>query len=211
MKYILTVLVASFALQLVQAQAIEAKVEYQKKDQDAFMIEFPYPPSVVEDAILERMAKMGLKAKESKGFRNFKETVLTQISSEKLDYILRVERKSRKEKDESQVYLLIYKGDGNLFSIMDESLKQNARFFLNDLAPYVEAYNLEVEIKKQEDEVVKAEKKQSGLEDDLKSLENKKKKLEEDMEENKKDQEKQKQEIEKQKQVLDAMKSKRKS
>lgn len=211
MKYILTVLVASFALQLAQAQAIEAKVEYQKKDQDAFMIEFPYPPSVVEDAILERMAKMGLKAKESKGFRNFKETVLTQISSEKLDYILRVERKSRKEKDESQVYLLIYKGDGNLFSIMDESLKQNARFFLNDLAPYVEAYNLEVEIKKQEDEVVKAEKKQSGLEDDLKSLENKKKKLEEDMEENKKDQEKQKQEIEKQKQVLDAMKSKRKS
>lgn len=211
MKQAITILLAVLCVQFVSAQAIEAKVEYQKKDQDAFMIEFPYPPSVVEGAIVERMEKMGMKAKESKGFRNYKETILSQISSEKMDYIIRVERKSRKEKDESQVYLLIYKGDGNLFSIMDESLKQNAKYFLNDLAPYVEAYNLEQEIKSQDEVVVKASKKQANLEDDLKDLEKKKKKLEDDIEENKKDQEKQKQEIEKQKQVLEAMKAKRKS
>ncbi len=212
MKKIFTLFIAALAVQFAAAQtAYEGKVEYSKKDQETFAIEFPYPPSVVEDALLEKMAAMGHKAKESKGFRNYKNTVLSKISAESMDYIFRVEKKSRKEKDESVVYMLIYKADANIVPVMDGVIKDQAKTFLNEMVPYVEAYNLEVQLKAQDDVIAKAIKKQGNLESDLTDLEKKKKKLEENIEENKKDQEKQKVEIEKQRQVLEAMKKKRKS
>lgn len=194
----------------IYAQASEDKVEYQKKDEPAIAIELPYPPSVVEGAWLQKMEKMGNKARESKGFRNYKGTVITQISTEPLDYIIRVERKSRKEKDESVLYMLIYKGDGNLLPIMDAAVKSRAKIFLNDFKPFAEAYNLEQEILAQEEIVEKALKKQSSLENDLDDLEKRKKKIEDDIEQNKKDQEKQKEEIKTQQQILEAIKAKRK-
>jgi hypothetical protein len=212
MKKIFTLFIAALAIQFVSAQtAYEGKVEYSKKDQETFAIDFPYSPKVVEDALLEKMASMGFNAKESKGFRNFKNTILSKISAESMDYIFRVERKSRKEKDESIVYMLIYKADANIVPVMDAAVKDQAKSFLNDMVPYITAYNLEVQIKDQDDVIAKAIKKQANLEDDLSDLEKKKKRLEESIEENKKEQEKQKSEIEKQRQVLDAMKKKRKS
>jgi hypothetical protein len=212
MKKIFTLFIAAFTIQFALAQAAyEGKVEYGKKDQETFAIEFPYSPKVVEDALLEKMAAMGFKAKESKGFRNFKNTILSKISAESMDYIFRVERKSRKEKDDAVVYMLIYKADANIVPVMDGTVKDAAKAFLNDMIPYITAYNLEVQIKEQDDVIAKAIKKQGNLEDDLSDLEKKKKKLEENIEQNKKDQEKQKAEIEKQRQVLDAMKMKRKS
>ena len=89
------------------SQSFEGSVEYLKKDQQAIVIEFPYAPSVVEEAIEKRMEKLGHKKKESKGFLVYKNVVLREISSEPADYLIKVERKSRKEKDESIVYLLM--------------------------------------------------------------------------------------------------------
>lgn len=192
-------------------QAYESKVEYLKKTQETFAIDFPYPPSVVEAAVVEKLEKMGYKAKESKGFRVYKGAIISQISQESMDYVFRVERKSRREKDETVVFMMINKADANMMSLLDSDVKTQAKLFLNDMAPYMEAYNLEVEIKNQEEVVTKAEKKLGKLESDGDDLQKKLKKLENDIQENKKDQENQAKEIENQKQVLEAMRGKRKN
>jgi len=68
MKKIFTLLLIVFAFIFTNAQSYEGTVEYQKKDEKAIVMDFPYPPSVVEDAIKEKMDKLGFKKKESKGF-----------------------------------------------------------------------------------------------------------------------------------------------
>lgn len=210
-RVIITIIfVASFA-SAAKPQSYEGTVDYQKKDEKAIIIELPYPPSVVEDAIIDKMEKLGFKKKESKGFLVYKNIVLTDISVEPADYMIRVERKSRKDKDESIVYLLISRNDENIIARSDALVNSNTKTFLNNLSPDVEAYNLEVQIKDQENTVEKAEKKFKNLQDDKESMEKKIKKLQDDLEENTKDQVNQQKEIEKQKQILESLRGKRKS
>lgn len=197
--------------QFISAQAYEGKIEYDKKDEDAIIIEFPYPPSVVEGAIVDKLEKMGFKAKETRGFYNYKGITIGEISVDNMDYIVKVERKSRKDKDESIVYLVMKTTTANPLTLSDSNIKEKAKAFLVNLTPTIQAYSLEQEILAQQEVVDKAAKKLSGLQDDLQDLEKKKRKLESDIEDNKKDQEKQKQEIDKQKQVLEALKDKRKA
>jgi hypothetical protein len=211
MKKILTTLLSVLCSIIVLAQSYEGTIEYQKKDQKAMVIEFPYSPSVVEDAIVMKMEKMGYKKKESKGFLVYKNAVISEISSESADYMIKVERKSRKEKDESVVYIVMNRADENLIARSDALINSNVKTFLNGMAPEVEAYNLEVEIKKQQDVVTKAEKKLKNLVDDKETMEKKIKKLQDDLKDNAKDQEAQAKEIEAQKLALDAMMGKRKA
>ncbi|NJO24683.1 MAG: hypothetical protein HC867_01205 [Bacteroidia bacterium] len=208
--YLLTILSFLFVLSLF-SQSYENQVEFQKKSEQAWAIDFPYPPSVVEDALVKKLDEMGLKTKESKGFRNYKGSLIKSISTENMDYVFRVERKSKKERDESVVYMMIYKGDANMFSLLAADIKSQAKNFLNSMSPFMEAYNLEVEIRAQEEIVAKEEKKLKNLEEDADNLQKKLKKLEDDIEENKKDQKDQQKEIENQKKILDSLARKRKN
>jgi hypothetical protein len=122
-----------------------------------------------------------------------------------------VERKSRKEKDETVVYILMNKGEENLIARSDALVNGNLKTFLNTLSPNVEAFNLEREIQGQEVVVTKAEKKLRQLVEDKETMEKKIKKLQEDLEENATNQEDQAKQIESQKQVLEAMRGKRKA
>src|SRR6266487_846917 len=211
MRKIVTAIVFTlFIAFLSSAQSYEGTVDYQKKNEKAIIIEFPYPPSVVEDAIIDKMEKLGYKKKESKGFLVYKNAILSDISAEPADYMIKVERKGRKDKDESVVYFIINRNNENIIARSDALVNSNSKTFLNGLSTHVEAYNLEVEIKDQEERVAKAEKKLKNLQDDKDDMEKKIKKLQEDLKENAKDQSDQQQEIEKQRQVLEAMKGKRK-
>lgn len=192
---------------------VEGKVDYQKKEQAALIMELPYPPGVVEDAIKDYLNKRGTRASSSKGYQLFKGTRLDSISTEDNDLYFKVERKSRKERESSVVYMFVTKPNENP-TARDASQPvdlSGARSFLRAMMPSVEAYNLETEISGQEGEVKKAEKKYDRLVDDGSDLQKRLKKLQDDIEENKKDQQKQKQEIEKQKGILDNMKARRKS
>lgn len=211
MRRIIVTLLTVFSSIMVFAQSYEGTIEYQKKDQKAMVIDFPYSPSVVEDAIVMKMEKLGYKKKESKGFLVYKNAIISDISSEPADYMIKVERKSRREKDESVVYIVMNKGEENLIARSDALINSSVKTFLNDMTPHVEAHNLEVEIKKQEDVVAKAEKKLKNLVEDKETMEKKIKKLQDDLKENAKDQEAQAKEIEAQKLALEAMAGKRKS
>lgn len=214
MKNIIPVIVFLLSITSAVAQDItEGKVDFQKKEQAALIMELPYPPNVVEDAIKDYLNKRGTKASSSKGYQLFKGTKLDSITMEDADMYFKVERKSRKEKDASVVYLFVTKSNENPTArdISNTGDLSGARSFLRSMLPSLEAYNLETEIGGQEGEVKKAEKKYDRLVDDGGDLQKRLKKLQDDIEDNRKDQEKQRQEIEKQKGILDNMRAKRRS
>jgi hypothetical protein len=208
-RLIITIIFIFFLFCTGKAQSYEGTVDYQKKGEKAIIIEFPYPASVVEDAIVDKFEKLGFKKKESKGFLVYKNIILPDISSEPADYMIRVDKKSRKEKDESIVYLMVSRNDQNIISDSDE-INSSAKTFLNNLSPDVEAHNLDVQISDQDAIVTKAQKKLKDLRDDKDNMEKKIKKLQDDLEKNTKEQDNQQNEIDKQRQILETLKAKRK-
>lgn len=217
-KSTLTVFALLFIAITGFAQAYEGSIEYSKQKQPAFVIEFNYPMEAVQNAILQKMEKMGYKGKEEKGlfnkdkgFRIYKNAFITDISSKSMDYMFSVERKSRKEKDEAIVYFIIMKDGINALPGFDAYDMERAKSFLNNLEPEVAEANLELQIQAQDDVVAKAERKFKNLQSDKEEMENKIKKLQEDIQTNIKDQENTQKDIENQKQVLENLKFKRKA
>jgi hypothetical protein len=194
----------------VLAQAYESSIQYDKKKQAAIAIDYRYSPEAVENAVVRKLTKLGYKAKEEKGILNrdkgflvYKNIYVTDISQNRMDYLVKVERKSKKESDESVLYLVIMKGDQNALNTMNADDVDNAKNFLNDMLDEVEEASLDLEIKGQETIVAKAEKKLSDLQKDRKELEEK-------LEKNIKDQEDTSKDIENQKQTLEILRGKRK-
>lgn len=204
-------LIALFAVSLLsKAQSYEGNIQYDKKKQQAIVIEYNYPAQAVENAIVLKMERMGYKAKEEKGIFNkdkgfivFKNAYVTAISNDRMDYIVKVERKSRKEEDESIMYLVMQKGEENALVKMDAENVGKAKLFLNNMLPEIEAAHLEIQIKDQEAVVTKAETKLKNLKDDQASLEKK-------LQQNKQDQESTQKDIETQKNALGILIEKRK-
>ena len=202
MKKMLVILLAVISTLISSAQSYEGTIQYNKKKQQAIIIDYAYPPEAVENAIVQKIERKGYKAKPEKGLFNkdkgfivFKNAFITDISDNSMDYIIKVERKSRKEKDETTLYLVMNKNGEDVLPELSSSSVGNAKMFLNDLLPEIEVANLELRIKAQEDEVAKAEKKFKNLQDDLRK--------------NGEDQEKQQKEIESQRQALEALRAKR--
>lgn len=192
------------------SQAYEDDIQFDKKKQQGIAISYNYPAQAVENAFVEKMAKMGFKAKEEKGIFNkdkgfivFKNAYVTDISADRMDYIIRVERKSRKENDESVMYIIMMKDGENAMVKMGAENIGKAKLFLNNMLPDIEAAYLEIQIKDQEDVVARAEKKFKSLKDDQASLEKK-------LQQNKEEQEATQKDIEAQKQALDILTGKRK-
>ena len=199
------------------SQAYESSITYNKKKQKAIVLECGYPEEAAENAIIEKLKNLGNKSREEKGMFNgdkgfivFRNAYVTDISDKDMDFIVKVERKSRKEKDMTNVYLVISKNGENMLASSD-SYAEHAKEFLNKLLPDIEVANLELKIKSQEDEVTKAEKKFKDLQDDQTSMEKKIKDLQDDLKKNAKSQEEQQKEIGNQRGLLDVLKGKRKS
>lgn len=79
---------------------------------------------------------------KDKGFIVFKNAFLTDISEQSMDYIVKIDRKSRKEKDESTLTLIINKDDNDAMAAMDADGVGKVKSFLNNLLPEVEESNL---------------------------------------------------------------------
>ena len=195
---------------LLKAQAHEGSIEYNKGKQACIVMEYNYPPEAVENAMRAKLLSLGYGGKEEKGmfnkdkgFRVYKETTVGEISPNKYDYAINIERKSHKEVDETIVSLVIFKDNVNALSQLSREELEKVKSFLNNLLPEVEASHLEILIGAQILTVEKANKKLKTLQDDHK-------KLQDELEKNMKDQEIQKKEIENQNKSLDALKGRRK-
>jgi len=210
--FLLTIIMCSS----VYSQAYEGSIEYDKKKQRAFVIDYSYSQEAVENAIIHKMEMLGYKGKEEKGLFNkdkgfhvYKNVFISDISPNSMDYMYKVEQKSRKEKDEAVLYLIIYSGGANAMPTFNGYDIGKAKDFLNNLAPDVAAANLELQIDEQADVVAKAEKKFKSLQSDKEDMEDKIKKLQDDIKKNLKEQEDTQRDIEIQKQALENLKLKR--
>lgn len=162
------------------SQSYEGMVEYDKKKQDAFLIDYSYSAEAVENAIVKKMEQLGYKPKEEKGlfnkdkgFKIYKGAFVTEANPDRLDYIIKVENKSRKNKDESVVSLILLKDGANAKAGFAAGDVERVKEFLKNLRPNIEAADLEIQIRNQEEAIMKAEKKLSGLKSDKAELEKK--------------------------------------
>lgn len=210
LKITITVLFLSFSV-CALAQAFEDQIEYDKKKQACIARNFDFPVEALENAFLQKMDRLGYQGKEekglfnkNKGFRVYKEATIKDISSDKFDYVVYFEKKSKRNDDESVMYLLILKDEVNAIASMSKDGIKKAKDFLNSLVPDVDAANLELQITAQEEAVSSAEKKLRSLKEEMDDLEKK-------IRNNQKDQEDQVKEIEVQKKVLEDLKAKRKN
>lgn len=199
-------MVATFA----GAQAYEDKIQYDKDKQAAVAVDYSFREEALENAFIERMKKMGYKPKEEKGFLNrdkgflvFKNAHVPEISRDKLDYVIKVEKKSKKATDESVLYLVILNNEVNVIATMSNADIARTKKFLNNLLPDVEAADLELQIRDQEQSLADAEKK-------LRTLQAEKEVLDTKLTENVKTQEETAKEIESRKLSVETLKGKRK-
>ncbi len=192
------------------SQAYESNITYDKKKQKAITIDYAYSQEAVQNAIVQKIEKMGNAGKEEKGLFNkdkgfiiFKDAFVTDVSEERMDYILKVERKSRRDKDETTLYMILNKGGVDAITNMSAGDVGRAKLFLNNLLPDIEEAKLELDIKAQDEAVVKSEKKFKDLQDEKADLEKKLQKNAEDIVNQQK-------QIENQRTALEGLKGKRK-
>lgn len=210
MKKIIFALFISFtATAVCSAQAYEGTVEFDKKKQGAFMIDYPYSPEAVDNAIVKKMEKLGYKPKEEKGlfnkdkgFKVFRSAFVTEAHPDKMDYIIKVDAKGRKSKDESVVSLILLKDGNNAKAGFEAYDVERVKEFLKNLRPNIEAADLEIQIRDQEETIAKAEKK-------MRTLKSEKEELEKKLSTNISDQESTQKDIDNQKLALEVLKGKR--
>ena len=193
-------------------QARYVFIEYKDAQKPAVQSEFSFSDKTVSDAIEEKLGKLGYKGKDTKGYTMYKGVRMDELGNQPYDLYFKTERKSRKDKDNTVVSMLVSTGDESFVTDASDSLAiSRAKIFLNNLLPAVEAYDLQQQVIAQQDAVTKAEKKYKSLQDDADDLQKKKRKLEDQIQDNLKEQKTQLSEIEKQKQLFETIKARQKN
>lgn len=211
MKYIISFIVFTAAFFAAAAQSRIVTVEYQKINRQAVVNEIPFPEKTIRDAINNKMELLGYKGKDSKGYTVYKSVKMPELGNDAYDLYFMADRKSRREKENSTLTLMLSKGfDSFVADSSDSNLMNNAKKYLDSIKNVIAAYDLEQQIIAQEDAVKKADKKSANLIDDGVSLEKKRKNIEQDIADNRKNQASQLVEVEKQRQILIVLRSKRK-
>ena len=210
MRKILILPVFLFFFFFCFSQAHEASIRFDGKDRPGVIVNIPYPTDVVENAINERFAKEGYKGNTSKGWTVYRNVKLKSLGDDALDVYVKVERKSRQEKDVSEVSIIVARGYSNFVESGSNVLKSSG-IFVADVEPLAASMNLELDIKAQDEILKKSQKKYNELVTDSLDLDRKKKKLEDGLVENSKKQGEQRDDIIKQQAILDQLKARRKN
>lgn len=212
MKKLVIVAVAIINCLVSLAQSRVEPVEFQKIPRQAAVMEYPFSTKTTQAAIDDKFTKLGYKSKETKGFMVYKGVRMAELGSDMYDLYFMVDKKSRKDKDNSKITLLISKGLEQFVSdTLDATVFNNGKNYLTNFGPVIVAYDLEVQIKEQQEVVQKNEKKSGSLIESGVSMQKEKAKLEKKISDNEQDQVTQKAEIEIQKQILTTLISMRKS
>ncbi len=193
------------------AQVREGEVEFNKIKRTVKQMEVNHAPEHVEQAVINRMSKSGYKHSKSKDWMIFKGVIDPKVSSETSDLYVKVERKSRKEKDVSVVSFFTSKPSDHTVAtpMADHMLGAETESFFGVITHHSRENKLEKEILEQEDNLKKSQKKYDDLVKNQASLEKKIKDLQSDLESNKQKQESQKKELEDLQKALETLKQQR--
>ena len=198
------------------SQASLTTASYNKKDQPALLLQLPYSEDVAEGFIVANLKKVGYEP-ESKGSLFWKSNkvngyyVYKNVRLEGLhngvDLYFKVEPKSRKEKDQSLIYLLMSKeGENFVSSGSDPDIMDAGKSFMNGFVEQSAVYKLDLDVKNQEKAVKDAENKLSKLKDEEQKLNKKLEQLQKDIKQNLEDQDAQQKTIEAERQKLEVLK-----
>jgi hypothetical protein len=201
------------------SQSSFTTITINKKIQPGLMLQLPNNTDVAEGTILQKLKETGYspetkgklfwKKNKQDGFYVFNGIALPVLNNQKLDMYFKVEPKSKTQKDQSTIYLLVSKGYDNFISPdVDTATFAAATAFLNGFVAGTEGYRLNLEIEDQEKAVKSAEKKLADLQDDDKVFVKKIEALQADLRNNKNDQTMQEKEIASQKIKLEELKAK---
>ena len=199
------------------SQTLPTSINYNKTTQQGLMLELPYSQDVCEGFIVNSLKNIGYdpeskgklfwKNNKVNGFYTFK-NVSIQGLSHPVDLYFKVDQKSRRQKDESIIYLLVSNGDEKFVNDSDATTFNVAQKLMNDFVAKSAAYKLSLDIKAQEDEIKDAEKKLANQKENEKELSKKIDKLQEDLKRNRADQVTQQAIIENEKKKLAELKAK---
>lgn len=217
MLIFLTSIAFSQVTSLDNAEAKTSNIEFNGGRYEGYLIELNAPQDIVEEAIKQRFKLQGVKPKETKGFMVYRNVILPTIDAAKpVDAFIKVERKSRKEKEQTVVYLITaLPGEIPEDKLKSDAVKpstvaatEKSGFFLTGLIPDVKQGVYNKDVADQQTQLKKEEKKLANLLDDQSDMEKKLKKLQSDIEFNKKAQERQTADIEKAKNAFNELLSK---
>jgi hypothetical protein len=206
MKKIILVVVCFIIAQFSMAQAYDGSVDYLKKSQAAVIAEYKYPQETVEKTLRDKLERLGLKVKSSKGFLIAYNAVISSVSSNQMEYAFQVDRKSKREKETTVISMVMNVNDVN--ATADNASK--AKDFLNELAPAIDALNIDNMVTDQTTVLEKVQKKNKNLQEDIEGLEKKIRNYQDDLAKTKRQQEDQVKEVQRQQEILDTIKAKRK-
>ena len=199
------------------SQTLPTSINYNKTTQQGLMLELPYSQDVCEGFIVNSLKNIGYdpeskgklfwKNNKVNGFYTFKNVSIEGISHP-VDLYFKVDQKSRRQKDESIIYLLVSNGDEKFVNDSDANTFNVAQKLMNDFVAKSAAYKLSLDIKAQENEIKDAEKKLANQKDTEKELSKKIDKLQEELKRNRADQVTQQAIIENEKKKLAELKAK---
>jgi hypothetical protein len=212
MKKFYAALISLVLFSGARAQSYTGETKINSMQKLAVINEMPYAADITEGAIKKKMSQLGYSGKEEKGFIVYKNVSISSLGPATYNLYFKTERKSRKEKEQSSIYMLLSDNyDAFLNETRDLPVIDNAKTFLNSLSIQAEDVYIESEIVKQEEVVKKADKDYNNSVADGASLEKKRVNIEEDIKKNKEQQEIKRLETEKQKQLLEVARAKRKA
>ena len=202
------------------AQSSPTIVKYNKTSKPALMLSLPYTEEIAEGAIVQKLKEIGYNP-ESKGslfwkkntidgYYVFKGVALRDLNGEVVDLYFKVDRKSKKDKDQSYIYMMVSKGDEQFISEETQPLiYSSSTRFLNGFTEYGASYKMDVDIKNQDDAVQAAQKKYTRLRDDEADFVKKITDLESKLKNNREQQETQLKVIEAEKKKLEDLRAKK--
>jgi len=146
--FLLTVVFSS----ALWAQVYEGTAEYDKKKYTAFLAEYDYQAPAVENALLKRFSKLGYRPREEKGllnrdkgFKVFAGSIMNDITEGQADYLVKVEKRSRKEREISLLTIIILQNGEALGRSVSEERANKVKSYLKSIIPDVAAESLELE------------------------------------------------------------------
>jgi hypothetical protein len=184
----MTTALLSIVIGHAQPQAYESKIDYQKTQQAAAAIDLPYPSDLVEDAVRDYMGKKGMKGSGQKGFTVYRGARLTDTASSLNDLYLKVERRDKTSTTIAVIPAMPSEDPATRTANSTPIPLDDAKAFLNNLVPAIQAHDLEVHINDQQTSTKKSQKKFNNLQDDQADFEKKIRNTQSDLEQNKKDQ-----------------------
>jgi len=201
------------------SQAAYSTITINQKAEPGLILQLPNNTEMAEGTILQKLKETGYspetkgalfwKKNKQDGFYVFNGIQLPELSNQKVDMYFKVDRKSKKQKNESTIYMLVSKGYDNFISPeADSATYAAATKFLNGFLSGTASYSLNLDIGEQEKTVKNAEKKLANLKDDEKDIIKKIEDLQADLVKKKNDQVLQEAEIADQKVKLEALKTK---